>query len=710
MMQFRNIFAAGLIAAVAAAVTSLPLLDRFDRLDLDLLHWLRQQVAAEHNPADSAQAVVVAIDEATYAMPPFAGMPTVMWTPQLARVMNAVLDAGARVVGWDMVLPLAVGGIVADRRYDQPLLRSLARSRRDGRIVLGEAYGDSPIRPHRIYSFAVGGARNVRALNLDTDVDGIVRGVPVTIDLEKKGVVEKQPGFALELTARTLGVAPVVSETGDVDLGGYVIPGAASNILTLNFDGQPGAIPVYSFGDLFHCAEQGETGYFETNFAGKTVVMGAMLDLQDRRLASNRFIVTPDALGAPEACLSPPRKSLGIARRATPGALIHATAINNLLQRNVLELVGRGPGLGVVLLLSLIVAGLTLWLRPVRAALAGLGVGLLWTAVAVVAFRDGLVLPLTDVFAAGGLSFAGLLGFRFAVSDRQRNQIAKSFSLYLAPAVIERLLAGNRLPELGGESRQLTVLFSDIAGYSAISEGMSPADLVGFFNQYLAIMSDTIEAHGGFVDKYIGDAVVAVFGAPVDDENHALSAVRAALACQKKLAAAQADFELPGGAPVEIRFGVNTGEMLVGNIGSPRRFNYTVMGDAVNLAARLESANKQYGSMILVSDSTATLCGASIRFRALDTVRVVGREQPVTIFEPLGEIEIPLEGRISDDQLKHYANALAAYRSGDFEAAYEGFSSLDGDAAAEKAAARARVLIAEPPAEPWDGVTTLDLK
>ncbi len=480
MMPFRNILAACLIAGLAAAATALPMLDRFDRLDLDVLHWLRERTLAQHRPSHPAQAVVIAIDEATYALPPFAGLPTVMWTPQLARVMNAVLDAGAAVVGWDMVLPVAVGGTVADRRYDQPLLRSLARSRRDGRVVLGEAHGDNPIRPHKIFSFAVGGPKNVRALNLHTDADGIVRGVPLTIDLAKQGIVEKQPGFALELTARALGVTPNMSEIGETDLGGYAVPGAASNILTLNFDGRPGAIPVYSFGDLFHCAEQGKADYFEKNFAGKTVVMGAVLDLQDRRLASNRLIVTPDALGAPEPCVATPRESFGIARQATPGALIHATAINNLLQRNALEIASRGTGIAVVFLLALVVAGLTLWLRPIRASLAALGVGLLWIFVAVAVFRDGLVLPLADAVASGGLSFAGLLGYRFAVSDRQRNRIAKSFSLYLAPAVIERMLAGDRLPELGGESRELTVLFSDIAGYSAISEGMTPTDLVNF--------------------------------------------------------------------------------------------------------------------------------------------------------------------------------------------------------------------------------------
>ena len=223
-------------------------------------------------------------------------------------------------------------------------------------------------------------------------------------------------------------------------------------------------------------------------------------------------------------------------------------------------------------------------------------------------------------------------------------------------------------------------------------------------------MSDTIEAHGGFVDKYIGDAVVAVFGAPVDDEDHALSGVRAALACQRRLGAEASGFGLPGGRSVETRIGVNSGEMLVGNIGSRRRFNYTVLGDAVNLAARLESANKQYGSKILVSDSTATLCSATIRFRALDTVRVVGRQQPVTIFEPLGELGEALNVEIGSEQLQHYASALAAYRSGDFEAAYEEFTALEGDAAALRAADRALALVNDPPDEPWDGVTNLDTK
>ena len=709
MIRPRDLLAVGLMAMLSAAVTSLPALDRLNRLDLDVLHWLRASTPVQPKPAHPANAVLIDIDEATYATAPFAGMPTVMWTPQLARVMDSVLDSGAAVVGWDMVLPVAVGGRIADRRYDQPLLRSLARSRRDGRIVLGAAYGDNPILPHRIFNFAVGGAKNIRSLNLHTDADGIVRGVPLFVEVEKDGGITKQPGFALELTARAIGAEPS-SEGEGAGIGDYVIPGGASNVLTLNFDGRPGAVPIYSFGDLFHCAEQGNVAYFKSNFAGKTVIMGAVLDLQDRRLASNRFIVSPDTVGAPEPCISSPQTSTGIAPRATLGALIYATAINNLLQRDVDDIVARGPSTAVVFFLAFIVAGLTLMLRPPRAAIVCFFVGSIWTGVTVLAFRNGFLPPLMDTVASGSLSFAGMLGYRFVASNRERNRLSKSFSLYLAPAVIERMLSGNCLPKLGGESRTLTVLFSDIAGFTEISEGLSPADLVTFLNQYLSVMSDTIEAHGGFVDKYIGDAVVAVYGAPVDDEDHALPGVRAALACQRRLGAEASGFGLPGGRSVETRIGVNSGEMLVGNIGSRRRFNYTVLGDAVNLAARLESANKQYGSKILVSDSTATLCSATIRFRALDTVRVVGRQQPVTIFEPLGELGEALNVEIGSEQLQHYASALAAYRSGDFEAAYEEFTALEGDAAALRAADRALALVNDPPDEPWDGVTNLDTK
>ena len=166
---------------------------------------------------------------------------------------------------------------------------------------------------------------------------------------------------------------------------------------------------------------------------------------------------------------------------------------------------------------------------------------------------------------------------------------------------------------------------------------MSPPDLVALINTYLSAMSDIIEEHGGFVDKYIGDAIVGVFGAPVEDEDHAAHAVRAALACCGRLAELNATAAAFQGHELRHRIGLNSGDALVGNIGSGRRFNYTVIGDVVNLASRIEGANKYFGTSVLASEATMTLTGAKFSWREIDVVRVIGRVQPLRVYEPLAE-------------------------------------------------------------------------
>ena len=182
------------------------------------------------------------------------------------------------------------------------------------------------------------------------------------------------------------------------------------------------------------------------------------------------------------------------------------------------------------------------------------------------------------------------------IADKDKRTLHKSFGLYLPPALVDRLADSNTMPALGGETQELTVFFPDIEGFTALSEGLSPQQLVAFLNAYFTVMSDAIEDHGGIIDKYIGDAVVGIFGAPLADPDHARHAVEAALDCQNRLAEVQKTFDFPDATPVHTRIGINSGEMVVGNIGSRRRFNYTVIGDAVNLASRLEGANKHYGT------------------------------------------------------------------------------------------------------------------
>ena len=389
-----------------------------------------------------------------------------------------------------------------------------------------------------------------------------------------------------------------------------------------------------------------------------------------------------------------------------PGVYVHATAVNDLLRGEGLRVLPRWAGALLILVLVMAISVAALDVRLWRGLAVALGGLVVWAALATGLFRIELTLPLLDGVIGGAVAFAAMVGFQLTVTDRKRRQLRRAFALYLSGAVIDRMLASEKLPQLGGEERELTVLFSDVAGFTSISESLTPEGLVTLMNTYLAAMTEIIEAEGGFVDKYIGDAIVAIFGAPQDDADHALSAVRAALACRKCLAGMQHEFAVD--QPVDARIGLNTGRMLVGNIGSKKRFNYTVMGDAVNLAARLESVNKRYASSRLVSESTMSACGEGILFREVDCVRVKGRGAPTKLYEPLGMVD-----DVSDDtraKAEAYGLALGAYQAGRFQeavAAFEALAPLDVTAAAM--ARFAAETAASPPTD-WQGVTTLDSK
>ena len=307
-----------------------------------------------------------------------------------------------------------------------------------------------------------------------------------------------------------------------------------------------------------------------------------------------------------------------------------------------LALLGRGL---VTVAFAALAAILALMIAPAYAVLAYLGMVAAGTGGATWAFTQSLALPLVEPALAGIVALAAAVGYRFVISDKEKRFIRKSFAYYLAPQVIEKLLASNKPPMLGGEMRNVTVFFSDIAGFSSAAEKMAPTELVALMNEYLSAMANIVEAHGGFVDKYIGDSIVAVFGAPMDDPDHARNAVRSALLCTKRLEELNHTSTTFQGRKLAHRIGLNSGEALVGNIGSQRHFNYTVMSDAVNLASRLEGANKYFGTSIIASETTVGLTGAAFAWRELDEIRVQGRSQPVKIYELLDEA-----GRLTDEQ------------------------------------------------------------
>jgi adenylate cyclase len=318
-------------------------------------------------------------------------------------------------------------------------------------------------------------------------------------------------------------------------------------------------------------------------------------------------------------------------------------------------------------------------------------------------------LPLSEPFLAGVVSMAAIVAYRFVVTDKGQRLLRKSFALYLAPQVIDKMLASNRLPVLGGETRDVTVFFSDLVGFSSISEKMTPAELVTFMNEYLSAMTDIIESKGGYIEKYIGDSIVAVFGAPADDSNHASNGAHAALGCGARLDELNRTSAAFQGYKVAHRMGLNSGAALVGNIGSRRRFNYSVMSDAVNVASRLEGANKFYGTTIAASEITVALTGSTFAWRELDAIRVQGRSTPLKIYELLAEAGQQTPQQAASAAV--YAEGLAHWRIREFDAAarcFERFAEIDKPSAFFLA--RANAFRSQPPGPDWEPVSTLDAK
>jgi adenylate cyclase len=313
--------------------------------------------------------------------------------------------------------------------------------------------------------------------------------------------------------------------------------------------------------------------------------------------------------------------------------------------------------------------------------------------------ETGLILTL----AGGGL-------LNYATEGRQKRYIKNAFSQYLSPAVIEQLIANPERLKLGGERRTLSIFFSDLQGFTSISEGLSPEELTSLLNNYLSAMTDIIQEEEGTIDKYEGDAIIAFWNAPLDLDDHAVRCVRAALRCQQELARLRPVFRKQVGKELHMRIGINTGPAVVGNMGSHSRFDYTMFGDTVNLAARLEGVNKQFGTFTMISENTRVTIeesdGQQFGYRELARVAVVGRSEPVTVYEPM----LTEEYRQKKQQVEAFHQALSMFYEGAFEEARQAFEKLAGqDPAAEAYAGKCGEL-QENPSESWKGVWVMTSK
>jgi adenylate cyclase len=713
----RDAAAIAAIALICAAISVSPPLKAIHGWSIDVLTALRWEMFGKRHDPAASPAVVVAIDEESYRAAPFKGSPMLTWTSEIGRVLGAIVDGGAKVVGFDIVMPTSLeqseipfgDGVLGEkvRGFDRDFLRALASASSAGKVVLGEALsGDQPVRPSQGQRIAVRQQQNIRPLNVYIDSDDAVRRVPLTFPVSGAAPL---PGMALELASRALKAPPEFAPDGTVTLAGYRIPGEVANTMTVNFEGGADDIPTFSFADLRFCAAGNDKDYFRRWFDGKVVIFGSVLDAEDRRLTSKRFATGREGERVSRCTTETRPVTTSFRRSSIAGVYIHATAVNNLIRQNAAVELGRLPIFLIAALVAAFAATTVRLVKPVSAGFIYAGCAAVGVAGAALAFNHALVIPVAEPFLAGLVALGAMVAYRFVISDKDRRLLANSFALYLAPDVIDRMLRSNKLPELGGEIRNVTIFFSDIEGFSRIAEKMPAHDLMQLMNEYLSEMTDIIERHGGYVDKYIGDSIVALFGAPADDPNHAANAARAALDCSTRLAELNRDSAAFRDCKLAQRIGINSGEALVGNFGSRKRFNYSVMSDAVNLASRLEGANKFYGTSIIASETTVALAGDAFAWRELDTIRVKGRDQALRIYQLMAlsaQLAPPQAALIAD-----YAEGLAHWRAGEFDSAEQCFGRSAGvDRSAAIFRARVREMAAHAPGAEWEPIRTLQEK
>lgn len=392
-----------------------------------------------------------------------------------------------------------------------------------------------------------------------------------------------------------------------------------------------------------------------------------------------------------------------------PGVELHATVAANALEHRFLRYDGTTQLLEIICLLALpVLLGIALAFAP--GTLVGLGAfagtAIFYWVLNYFAFSRGLrdmtlIYPLVGI----GLTYLGSEAWRNLVVERKGRQLKKAFSNYVSPDLVKEIERNPDKLVLGGEQRELSILFSDIRGFTTVSERLTPPELVKLLNEYLSPMTRIVLEERGTLDKFIGDAVMAIFNAPLDVPEHAVHACRTAVRMLEELQRLNKGFSARGMHTLDIGVGINTGPAVVGNMGADIRFDYTAIGDAVNLASRLEGLNKYYGSHILVSEDTYRLIPHGLfTFREVDRVKVKGKQVPIVMYELMVS---------KQELLPRFEHGLERYRAKDFEVARQVFDELVQsyqDGPSRLYHDRCSEYLETPPPADWDGVYTAKSK
>ena len=640
--------------------------------------------------AGQGHTVIVGIDQQSYDD---MGQ-TFPWPRRYhAKLLENLTRSGARVVVYDLIFDVPGDDPAGDAAFATAIARH-------GRVVLGakqEALRDAARGSRLTYPIdqLQQAAAAIGLVDRLEDSDGFTRRYRLSVP------AADGPLFSLGLEAiRLYHDLPADAQSWaadeDMRIGPCGIPRVDATSFIINYRGATGTIPTYSFSSVIDDASFDlpaglDVDAFEFQqevFRDKIVIIGATLPEMQDFVRSPFFEVRSGE------------------RVLTPGVEMHANAIESILSGEYYGCLGRGSQVGVLMLVALLVSIATIWLRPLAGHLAVALIAIVYIALALWLFlNQRLILPIVAPVGAVFVCHGANILYFFVKERRERQRIKGMFAKYVPEKVVNVLIANPELMSLGGEERELTILFSDLAGFTRFSEGLTPPDLVRLLNEYLSEMTDIVLAHDGIIDKYEGDLIMAEFGAPLHDPDHALKACRASLAMQQRLGELREVWLSEGREPLFARIGLNTGSVILGNMGSRTVHDYTVLGDAVNLASRLEGANKVYHTAIMISESTHAQVKDAVAARELDRIRVLGKAQAVTVYELLAE---------GDSDHSAYAAGLTAYRAGNWAEAEKHFTEAlerdPPDGPAQTFLERTRQYRTTPPAEGWDGVYDMSRK
>jgi len=523
------------------------------------------------------------------------------------------------------------------------------------------------------------------SFNVFADPDGTVRWMPLVFRYEN----HLFPSLSLQVLSAAFPDRPVMiimdsHGIQNIRLGSTDIPTNNRGEILLNYYGPAYTFPYFSAVSLLNH------------------------EIPDNRLSGRMVIIGNTTVGLHDMRPTP-------FSEVFPGVELHCNVIENIIQKNFLSRSDRNAPL-IDIALLILSAGFFLILNHFTKGLylAG-GVTVLFLGhigLTHYAFLH-LKLWLNHVYPLLNLTviYLGTSIHEYLMEEREKRRIRQTFSLYVHETVVDEMLKHPDMLRLGGEKKELTVLFSDIRGFTSLSEKLPPESLVTQLNEYLTQMSQVVFDNYGTLDKYIGDAVMAIFGAPLPQKDHSEKASATALDMIERLKTLQDKWRQEGKPILEIGVGVNTGPMIVGNMGSERRFDYTVLGDNVNLASRLEGLTKMYGVSIIVSESTWNAAHANFFGREIDRVRVKGKLQPVGIYQIMARKS---DGMFNPKPLETWNAAIQAYRNQDWAMAITLFDKVKqdwpDDPPSQLYQSRCQECLLSSPGPAWDCVTTLDHK